>query len=257
MAETDIRVLEALDDLRAAAALWEEVWDEPRVVSVELLRAMTAHGSPVLGAFEGGEMVGAQMAFLGMSEGDPILHSHVTGVRAPRRHAGVGTALKWAQRDWALAHGIETVTWTFDPMIARNAHLNMRKLGARAERFFRDFYGEMRDAFNTGERSDRLEIVWRLRDPRVEAAARGDPGPAAEGAAAIVRSEDGRPVAAEADADRIAVQVPAEYLELRGRDADLARAWRDAVAEALEGALARGYSAIDFTREGFYVLERT
>lgn len=257
MDELEIRPLEDLEDLRAAARLCDEVWGQRRVVGAELLRALTKYGNPVLGAFDGGEMVGAQMGFFGTRDGETVLHSHVTGIRSDHRHAGVGAAMKWSQRDWALAHGIETVTWTFDPMMARNAYLNLRKLAARAERFHRDFYGALDDAMNSGERTDRLEIVWRLRDPAVEAAARGERPAPPEGAVLVLRDDGGRPLPMDAEDDVVAIASPADFVALRERDLGLARAWREAVADALERSLARGYAAVDFLRDGAYVLERT
>lgn len=242
MADLEIRELSELDDLHVVLELFEAIWGKERMFAVEVLRALSTHGSPILGAFRDGTMVGAQVGFLGRTGDQLLLHSHVTGVDPSLQHAGIGAALKWAQRDWALANGIGLVTWTFDPMISRNAYFNLRKLGARTHRFLRDFYGEMRDLFSGGDRSDRLEVSWNLRAPHVERAAGGE--------------RDGRPLPSDVDAPRVLVRVPTEYLRLREEDVELARAWRDAVADALEGAFARGYAAVDFLRDGAYVLER-
>lgn len=256
MAEPEIRELTTLEQLREASRLFDRVWGERRILTVELMRALSTHGSELLGAYTEGELVGAQVAFLAREGGEPSLHSHVTAVDPALQHRGVGAALKWAQRDWALERGIEVVTWTFDPMIARNAYFNLRKLGARAGRFHRSFYGPMEDAFNTGERTDRLEVAWRLRDPRVEAAAAGSEVEAGGSPAPLLDNEEGRPRPRETDADLLVVRVPPDYLALRERDQDLASAWRDAVADALEGAFGRGFTAVDFRRDGGYVLER-
>jgi predicted GNAT superfamily acetyltransferase len=257
MPEVEVRELSTLEELREASELYERVWGEP-VMSVELMRAMSAHGCELLGAYAGGRIVGAQTAFLSRHDDEIALHSHVTGVDATVQHQGIGAVLKWAQRDWALGHGIEVVTWTFDPMVARNAYFNLQKLGARAVRFLRNFYGVMSDAFNAGERSDRLEIRWELRHPRVEAAAEGrtEPGAGPEGLASLLRNREGRPVPADAEAEVATVEVPSDYLALRADDPDLARTWRDAVADALEGAFDRGYEAVGFLRSGAYLLER-
>lgn len=246
----EIRELSSLDDLRAMTRVLDDVWGEKQILSVELLRALTTHGAAVLGAFAGERMVGAQMGFLGRVEGELVLHSHVTGVLPGREHTGVGFALKAAQRTWALEHGIETVTWTFDPLIARNAHFNLRKLGARCERFHRNFYGEMADAINAGERSDRLEVVWRLRHPRAAASAEGRPSvEEASEPRPLLEDRGGRPVASEASGGPFLVHVPPDYLALRERDGELAREWRGAVAEALDRAFAAGCIAVDFRRE--------
>ena len=257
MPDLDIRELVEVDDLRSALELFERIWGTERMFAVEVLRALATHGSAVLGAFGPDGMVGAQVAFLGR-EGDVLLlHSHVTGVEPSLQHRGIGAALKWAQRDWALARGIELVTWTFDPMVSRNAYFNLRKLGASAGRFLRDFYGRMGDDINLDERSDRLEITWRLHDPRVERAAAGIPVERdVAGALPLLDADEGRPRRRPAEGEVLLVRVPSDYLGMRERDPDLARAWRDAAAESLEEAFASGYVAVDFLREGAYVLER-
>ncbi len=254
----EIRELSSLEELDRVPGLLERIWGDKRLVTTELLRALSAHGNPVLAAFRGEEMVGAQMAFLGREEGRLILHSHITGVLPDRQLAGVGFRLKMAQRDWCLAQGIDRVTWTFDPMIARNAHFNLRKLGAVAPRFLRDFYGGLEDSINIGERTDRLEIRWDLTSPGVKAAAEGRPEPVEASGAPLLLGEDaGRPLPhPRADGPHLLVRVPTEYTQLREEDPSLARAWRDAVADALEAALSRGFLAVDFLREGAYVLER-
>jgi predicted GNAT superfamily acetyltransferase len=257
VSEVTIRELTSVQDMRAMAELLERIWEEPRVLTAELLRAMATHGNPVLGAFESGRLVGAQMAFLGLEEGRTILHSHVTGVEPQQEHRGIGFLLKVAQRGWALANGIDVVTWTFDPLIARNAYFNLRKLGAIGSRFLRDFYGPMDDAFNAGERSDRVEARWELRDPRVdEAFAGGAPEPETAGTLVLLDDEGGEPRARfDREGDRLLVRVPSDYLALRQAKRDLATAWRDAVADALEEAFARGFRATGFLREGAYVME--
>jgi predicted GNAT superfamily acetyltransferase len=256
--DVTIRDLSSVEDMRAMAALLERIWQEPRILTIELLRALATHGNPVLGAFEGGRLVGAQMAFLGLEDGRTILHSHVTGIEPEGQHRGIGFLLKVAQRDWALAHAVDTVTWTFDPMIARNAYFNLRKLGAIGSRFLRDFYGPMDDAFNAGERSDRVEARWELRHPRVDTAlGGGGPEPDAVGAAVLLDEEDGAPRPhLDRDGDRVLVRVPSDYLALREEDRDLATVWRDAVADTLEEAFARGFRATSFLRPGGYLMER-
>ena len=256
MPEPEIRELSETSDLRSVCELFDRIWGAERIFSVEVLRALATHGSAVLGAFQDDRMVGAQVAFLGRAGDELLLHSHVTGIEPSLQHRGIGAALKWAQREWALAHGIELVTWTFDPMISRNAYFNLRKLGARTDRFLRNFYGPMADVFSAGERSDRLEVCWRISAPRVERAAAGEAvGSETEGAPALLEEERGRPLSRPAEGPRVLVRVPTDYLELRERDPGLAREWRDAVADALEGAFQRGYAAVDFLREGAYVLE--
>jgi predicted GNAT superfamily acetyltransferase len=200
---------------------------------------MAAHGGQVLGAFDGDELVGALVGLVGLTEdGRPVVHSHITGVAPDVQHRGVGFQLKRAQRDWCLARGIDVVTWTMDPMVARNARFNLHKLGAVGSAFHRDYYGPMEDALNRGERSDRLEIRWDLRSDRVAAAMQSRvPEPDVTETVTLVR-------------------VPEDYHALRERDEAEARRWRDRAADELEAALGAGFEATGFLREGAYVLER-
>jgi predicted GNAT superfamily acetyltransferase len=251
-----VRPLESLDDVRAASALLDRIWQERRVMGAPLLRAMAAHGGQVLGAFDGPTMVGALVGLVGLTEdARPVVHSHITGVSPEAQHRGVGFLLKRAQRDWCLARGIEVVTWTMDPMVARNARFNLHKLGAVGDRFHRDYYGPMDDAFNRGDRSDRLEIRWELRSDRVVRAMAGDP-PEADltGAKETVGVGGGR---STSKGPRLVIRVPDVYHAFRASDADAAQRWRDGVADAFEDAFGHGYRAVGFVRSMGYVLERT
>lgn len=259
----EIRPLASVQEAKDAAALIDRVWGEERIVMPALLRALGAHGNPVFGAWRGGEMVGTQMGFVGITEEGPILHSHITGVAPGLEHRGVGFALKIAQRDWCLTHGINVVTWTFDPMIARNAYFNLVKLGGVGVEFYRDYYGEMADTINVGERSDRLEVRWELSSQRVSRALQGAPSsPPDRHGRVILQERDQRPVRSEPawrDEDHVIVGIPSDYLVIREQDRDLAHAWRDAVADALGEAFERGYLATGFVRSQIlngYVLGR-
>jgi predicted GNAT superfamily acetyltransferase len=237
--EITVRPLSSLEDVRAASELFDRIWQERRVMGTPLLRAMAAHGGQVLGAFDGDELVGALVGLVGLTEdGRAITHSHITGVAPDVQHRGVGFLLKRAQREWCLARRIDVVTWTMDPMVARNARFNLHKLGAVADRFHRDYYGPMDDAFNRGERSDRLQIRWELGTARVE------------------RAMAGAPAEPRVAADTLLVPVPEDYHALRDRDPDAAHRRRDEVADSLERAFAEGYRATGFLRDGGYVLER-
>ena len=252
MADVTVRPVETLEEARAVGRLLDTVWQEQRVIGTPLLWAMASHGGQVLGAFDAEEMVGAQVGVVGLVDGKPTLHSHITGVLPDLQHRGVGFRLKLAQREWCLERAIERVTWTFDPMVARNAYFNLVKLGALAVRFHRDYYGEMPDAFNRGDRTDRLEVLWELRSERVERALRG--GAASDGsprrAAPMLLEHEGYPVVAREvrlglDA-QVSIGVPADYHALREAEPKTARAWRDAVGDALEAAFDSGYRATGF-----------
>jgi predicted GNAT superfamily acetyltransferase len=190
---------------------------------------MQGAGVPPLGAIQAGEIVGFVLGFVGAGPDGIHLHSHMLAVNPGRQARGIGRALKLAQRAWALDRGLETMRWTFDPLIARNAHFNLNVLGAVADRFHRHYYGDMADRINRGEQTDRLEVVWHLSPDRASAA--------------------GQVV------DR--VKIPPDHVSLRRDDPAAAADWRARVADRLEEALAGGLAIGGFDRTGSaYLLTR-
>ncbi len=251
----DVRELTTTEELRAASELLAEIWRPTDPMPYEMLRVLRHIGGYISGAYDEGDMIGACAAF---PTADGGLHSHITGVSA--RGRGVGFAIKLHQREWALAHGITTMTWTFDPLVRRNAYFNLAKLAARAEEYLEDFYGEMPDELNAGDPSDRLLLAWDLRAGPVAAVAAGArPGAAVPDPATVTTLTSdpaGRPAGSEpGGAGRLAVGTPEDIAALRLGDPTLANAWRLAQRAALGGALTAGYRVTGFTRSGHYLLE--
>jgi predicted GNAT superfamily acetyltransferase len=249
----DVRELTTPDDLRAASELLAGIWKPTDPMPYEMLRVLQHLGGYISGVYDGGTLVGACAAF---PTADGRLHSHITGVSAQGK--GAGFAIKRHQRTWALAHGITAITWTFDPLVRRNAYFNIAKLAARAEEYLPDFYGEMPDELNAGDPSDRILLSWELDTPEVAAAVTGaSPAePAPPDVTALTAGPDGRPVETDpAGAARLAVGTPEDIAALRTADPPLALAWRQAQRTALGGALSGGYRVTGFTRSGHYILE--
>jgi predicted GNAT superfamily acetyltransferase len=201
----------------------------------EVLRALAISGNVSWGAFDDdGVLIGFVLGWAGVDDGGLHIHSHMLAALPDRRHRGIGEALKLAQRAQALDQGIEVARWTFDPLVARNAWLNLGKLGAVIDRFARNVYGDMADAINQGERSDRFTVAWHLRR---------EPGPRAvaeELVDLLVRSADPlpAPVPSGARPERVAtIEVPSEYHDLRATDPVLGTLWRDAIADAVDACL--------------------
>ncbi len=146
------------------ASLQAEIWGAPEVAApATLLKAMASAGGIVLLASARGGPVGFAYGFTGRTATGIAYHrSHAAGVLASCRDSGVGRALKLAQRRRALAQGLELMVWTFDPGQSRNAHFNLKRLGAVARRFHRDYYGTRTDPLNQGRPSDRLVVEWYL-----------------------------------------------------------------------------------------------
>jgi len=248
----EIRSLTELADTRAVNHVITATWGESSTLAPELLRAFQASGNPPIGAVAGGRVVGYVLGFLGPDEGGIHLHSHMLAVLPEFRGTGVGYALKLAQRAAALDAGIEVARWTFDPLQARNAHFNLVKLGAVADRFHRHFYGDMGDELNRGDRSDRLEARWDLRREPVLPTSVTDAWPVLtrEPAEPAPRPSEVRPPRRTAAA---LVEIPPDFRGLRMHHPDLALQWREAVADALESCLAAGMVADGFRPEGAYV----
>jgi predicted GNAT superfamily acetyltransferase len=223
----EVREVGEIEELDGVARLFAEVWGEVTVpVSRDLLRALSHEGNYVAGAFDRGALVGASMAFLGHP--GPSLHSHITGVRRTAQGRGVGLALKSHQRSWALARGIPAITWTFDPLVRRNAWFNLGKLGAVGVEYLPDFYGSMADAVNAGDLSDRLLVRWDVADPPDRPAGAGE---------------------------RVC-EVPPDIESLRRTDPAAARAWRLRVRDALGEAMAGGAMVVGMDRDGWYLVGR-
>ncbi len=212
--------------------LMQGVWGTSApLVNLEVLTAIAHSGGYVSGAFDGDRMVGASVGFLADHHGEQALHSHITGVADPRRHRGIGRALKLHQRAWAAERGLDWITWTFDPLVRRNAWFNIAILGADVDEYLPSFYGTMSDAINIGDESDRLLMAWDVTAP------------------VPVSPRDGSNVDTS-----LLVPTPADIVELRRTDPSAVARWRAETREALTGALDAGRRVHGFTREGAYVI---
>jgi predicted GNAT superfamily acetyltransferase len=243
-----VRELHANDEFRQVHRLFDDIWhfapgDPP--VTVELMIAFAHAGGYVAGAFQGDALAGASVGFLARGR---TLHSHVTGARTGR---GIGYALKLHQKAWCLEHGLEAISWTYDPLVRRNARFNLGKLGARPTAYLENFYGAMGDAINEGDESDRLLTVWDLTGPP----AGPPPAPYTSGLAERAgwpvpggRWETAAPGAA------VLVATPYDIEALRRSDPGAGKAWRLAVREVLGGLMERGGRVAGFTSDGEYVV---
>jgi predicted GNAT superfamily acetyltransferase len=165
-----IRRCRGLDELRACVALQKEIWNfsDAELVPLRMFVVAEKVGGQVMGAFDGGEMVGFALSVPGTRSGHIYLHSHMLAVRKDHRNSGLGRRLKLLQREDALARGIELIEWTFDPLEIKNAYLNIEKLGAIARRYNINQYGITSSPLQGGLPSDRLIAEWWLKSRRVE-----------------------------------------------------------------------------------------
>ncbi|HEY0785246.1 MAG TPA: GNAT family N-acetyltransferase [Acidobacteriaceae bacterium] len=176
-----IRHCHSFADLDACVTLQQQTWEyeDREVLPRKGFLLARELGGQVIGAFHpSGELVAFAMsmpgfepaqpaASAGESHPRPYLHSHMLAVRPGFRDAGLGARLKLAQREDALARGIDRMTWTFDPLAAKNAYFNLHRLGAIACRYSPDFYGVSSSRLHGGLPTDRLHAEWWMRSSRV------------------------------------------------------------------------------------------
>jgi predicted GNAT superfamily acetyltransferase len=250
-----LRPLTTLQDAAAIERVMIATWGEHQLLPAEVIRALGESGNVPYGAADGDELIGYVLGWAGVDPVDGLhLHSHMLAALPGRRHRGVGYALKLAQRAQCLEQGIRLVRWTFDPLISRNAWFNLVKLGAIADRFLPNFYGDMSDEINRGDRSDRLVVRWDLvaRTPgarRTNGAVMLD---REENAVGLPRPTDIR----RTDTGTALVRIPREYHDLRAADRTLGDDWRRATAAALSQSFDDGYVVSGFTDDSSYVLTR-
>jgi len=260
----DVRSLDRLDDYRQCERLQEAVWGRDDVAGVPLLDLMTAreNGGVVLGAFSGeGRLMGFVYSFPGIHAGSRLKQCSVLlGVHPAFRGLGVGVALKRAQGEATLALGMDLITWTFDPLLSLNAHLNIARLGGVAREYRVNLY-DSGNGLNSGLDTDRLVVEWWLRrsayhDPRAphRAPRRGLPPANAMvnevGADPVTGLPRVRRVELDRDSDCVLVQVPADVHAVKRHDLDLARHWRASTRAVLQEYLGRGYVAVDYLLPG-------
>lgn len=237
--------------LREIEDLQLRVWggDAREVIPTHMLYVVEKSGGVLLGAYDQGRLAGFVLGLLGRRNGELYHVSHILGIHPDYQGKGIGAALKRAQRDHAAAQGLRVMTWTYDPLEARNAHFNLHKLGATTNTYHQNLYGEMDDDLNRGLPSDRLTVEWRFDgEPRSHAVADDEAIP-------LLVSRDGLPAfqPEPATGTPLSVAVPRNIQQIKAASLQSALDWRLAVREALSRAFARGYRAVDFV-DGAYIL---
>lgn len=247
------------DRLRDVEALLIAIWGmspHGAPIPFDLLRSIAHAGCNVSAAYDhAGQLCGAAVGIV--SPGVRSTYSLIAGVLPGSGDKGVGFALKQHQRAWSLARGIDTMTWTFDPLVSRNARFNLTKLGAYASEYACNFYGQMQDEINANDESDRLVAVWPLASQRSMDAGRGIHAeielPPDHSAAVLEYGPDSLPVLLESGGT-LWCRAPRDIVALRGSNPDAAARWRVLVREIFEPAFASGRQASGVTRDGWYKL---
>lgn len=266
MTTWNIRLLETSEEMSAVELLQREVWpgSETDVVPAHLLIAVVHNGGVVLGAFAKEKLVGFVFGFPGLEfipDGPRPKHcSHMAGVLPEHRDSGIGFALKRAQWQMIRHQGLDHITWTYDPLLSRNAYLNVARLGAVCSTYLRSEYGDMRDGLNAGLPSDRFQLDWWINSKRVERRLGKHPRPLLKlsnltrvgvrpfydirtGPDNLVRPPENVPAL---DTQLAAAEIPTDFMALKSADFSLARDWRFFLREFFETAFAKGYIVTDF-----------
>ena len=228
MTDVAFRDLHGMAEFRAAEDLQRQVWGEgDQPDPADLMFVIQAEGGLVGGAWAEGQLLGYVFGF---PTRDPqVQHSHRLAVLPQARGLGLGIKLKIYQRDWCLHRGITRARWTFDPMRAVNASLNIHSLGAESDTYLPDYYGEMA-GINAGLGSDRLLVDWDLASAKVAALAARQTPPAATGTP-------------------LPLSLPEDVETLARSDPPRAEALRRDLRSRLQDAFAAGQRITGFDRE--------
>lgn len=273
--EWTIRLINSPEEMTAVEALQRIVWpgSETDVIPAHMLLAVVHNGGLLLGAYVKEDLIGVVFGFLGIYEtpdGPRIKHhSHILAVHPTWRSYGVGFALKRAQWQMVRHQGIDRITWTYDPLLSRNAYLNIARLGTVCNTYLHSEYGEMRDDLNASLPSDRFQVDWWVFSKRVEKRLnrrtqlkltveqyRNADSLILEAKQEqnILRPPDGVP---SLRGNLILVEIPEDFLALKDENLTLARDWRFYGREIFEIAFTAGYLVTDFVYDkghSFYVL---
>ena len=222
-----------IDGLNLARKIFDETWDLNfgTEITSNLLIAMVHSGSYLSGAFIDNKIVGAAFAFPATNNG-LHLHSHMTAVLPEFRDKGVGYALKINQWNWAKKKNYSYLSWTFDPLVRRNAKLNIAKLGVDISAYFPNFYGDMPDALNAGDESDRLMVSWRTE----------------------IDAPKARELITKPETSDVLIEIPEDIVAIRSKNQSESMKWRRQVREEFIAAFKKNGKVIGFSANNEYVV---
>ena len=228
-----VRELKSLQDQDSGRKIFDLTWalDAGTEITPNLLQAMVHSGSYLSGAFIENKIVGAAFAFPATNNG-LHLHSHMTAVLDEYRDKGVGYALKVDQWNWTKKQKYSHLSWTFDPLVRRNAKLNIAKLGVDISAYHPNFYGDMPDALNAGDESDRLMVSWRT----------------------DIDAPKARELITHPKPDDILIEIPEDIVAIRSKSQSESMKWRRQVREQFLAAFEKNGKVIGFSANNEYVV---
>ena len=228
-----VRELDNLQDQDSGREIFDLTWamDAGTEITPNLLQAMVHSGAYLSGAFIDNKIVGAAFAFPA-TNGGLHLHSHMTAVLPEFRDKGVGYALKIDQWNWAKKKNYSHLSWTFDPLVRRNAKLNIAKLGVDISAYHPNFYGDMPDALNAGDESDRLMVSWRT----------------------DIDAPKARELITKPETGDILIEIPEDIVAIRSKNQSESMKWRRQVREQFLAAFEKNGKVIGFSANNEYVV---
>ena len=228
-----VRELDNLQDQDFGRNIFDITWsmDAGTEITPNLLQAMVHSGSYLSGAFIDNKIVGAAFAFPA-TNGGLHLHSHMTAVLTEFRDKGVGYALKIDQWNWAKKKNYSHLSWTFDPLVRRNAKLNIAKLGVDISAYHPNFYGDMPDALNAGDESDRLMVSWRT----------------------DIDAPKARELITKPETGDILIEIPEDIVAIRSKNQSESMKWRRQVREQFLAAFEKNGKVVGFSANNEYVV---
>ena len=228
-----VRELKSLQDQASGRKIFDLTWalDAGTEITPNLLQAMVHSGSYLSGAFIDNKIVGAAFAFPATNNG-LHLHSHMTAVLDEYRDKGVGYALKCDQWNWAKKEKYSHLSWTFDPLVRRNAKLNIVKLGVDISSYYPNFYGAMPDVLNAGDESDRLIVSWSTE----------------------IDAPKARELITNPKPDDILIEIPEDIVAIRSKNQSESMKWRRLVREQFMLAFGKNGKVIGFSANNEYVV---
>ena len=228
-----VNKMSSLTELDLARSIFDKTWnpDQGSEITPNLLQAMVHSGSYLSGAFIDNKIVGAAFAFPATNSG-LHLHSHMTAVLPEFRDKGVGYALKINQWNWAKKNKYSNLSWTFDPLVRRNAKLNIVKLGVDVSDYYPNFYGDMPDALNAGDESDRLMVSW----------------------STDIDAPEARELITNPETGDILIEIPEDIVAIRSKNQSESMKWRRQVREQFMAAFEKNGKVVGFSANNEYVV---
>ncbi len=278
IAGVTIRPLTTLNEIDAVVALQRVIWDDPTTVIYQhMLISFIHNGGLLLGALKNDQVIGFVLGYLGTESPDSTrpamanlkMVSQRMAVLPDYRGLGLGYLLKLEQRSRAIQQGIRLITWTFDPLNSRNAHLNIRKLGCAVQTYERDYYGTRPSPIVNLGQSDRMVADWRINSARVEQRLSGKRGPLGiehylSAHTMIVNPSimgtNGLPQPGTPNPTHgmlALAEIPTQFDAIVRSDEVLAKAWRTHCRTVFLEAFGAGYIITDFIRAAVEGRERS